>query len=144
MVIYIFHKYAGEKVSADMVSAFLQNNECDSRNMTITVVMDRFYHKRVFANFIILASNYLWHKWYEGIGIMIWYRHNDQLLTVYLFTLCSLNSIHYYRLTKNQVANSVDEIHSSKGATRACLLLKLHVITYIIKNKWKNCFNFQL
>lgn len=59
MMIYIFHKYAGEKVSAGMVSAFLQNNECDSRNMTITVVMDRFYHKRVFANFIILASNYL-------------------------------------------------------------------------------------
>lgn len=57
-------------------------------------------------------------------------------------TLCSLNSIHYYRLTKNQVVNSVDEIHSSKGATRACLLLKLHVITYIIKNKWKNGFNF--
>lgn len=49
-----FHKFVCEKVMVQetgMVIAYFQNTECDSRNMTIPVVMNSL--SRVFANFII-------------------------------------------------------------------------------------------
>lgn len=47
----LFYKCVCEKVSTGMVRVYFQNTECNSRNMTIPVVMNSL--SRVFANFII-------------------------------------------------------------------------------------------